>query len=118
MRHLESVEVVDSTHSHWKVKALAGKVLQWDAELIEDEENRVISWRSLPEADVDSAGSVWFTPVPGGQGTALRVVLKYDPPGGKAGAMVAKLFRQDAESEIEADLKQLKCILEGDGTME
>ncbi len=114
MRHVESVTVLDPTHSHWRVKAFGGKTLEWDAETIEQEENRMISWRSLPEADVDSAGSVWFTPVPGGQGTVVRVVLKYQPPGGKAGVMLAKIFRQDAESEIEADLKQLKCILEGE----
>src|SRR5262249_23006088 len=65
MRHVELVTVTDPTHSHWRVKTLAGKSLEWDAELIEDEENRVISWRSLPDADVDNAGSVWFTPVPG-----------------------------------------------------
>jgi uncharacterized membrane protein len=40
-------------------------------------------------------------------------VLKYDPPGGKAGAALAKIFGQDAQSEIEKDLQQLKCTLEG-----
>src|ERR1043165_4073769 len=72
----------------------------------------MISWRSTPGADVDNAGSVWFTPVPNGQGTVVRVELKYVPPGGKTGAMISKLFRQDADAEIADDLNRLKTLLE------
>jgi uncharacterized membrane protein len=52
--------------------SLGGKTVEWDAEIIEAQENRMLSWRSLAGNDVDSAGSVWFTPVPGGQGTVVR----------------------------------------------
>src|SRR5437870_147561 len=69
MRHLKSVSVQDELHSHWMVKTVAGKVLEWDAEIIEQRENEMISWRSTPGADVDNAGSVWFTNLPGGSGT-------------------------------------------------
>ncbi len=112
MRHLESVSVQDDCHSHWVAKTLAGKTVEWDAEIIEQRENEMISWRSLPGADVDNAGSVWFTPVPGGQGTVVRVEMKYIPPAGKAGAWLAKLFGRDAESEIGDDLNRLKTFLE------
>jgi uncharacterized membrane protein len=112
MRHLESVTVQDDLHSHWVAKTFGGKKLEWYAEIIEERQNEMISWRSLPGADVDNAGSVWFTPVPGDTGTVVRLEMKYVPPGGKAGAMVSKLFRQDADSEIEEDLKRLKTLLE------
>lgn len=112
MRHVESVTVKDDLHSHWVVKALGGKKLEWDSEIIEQRENEMISWRSAPGADVDNAGSVWFTPVPGGTGTVVRVEMKYVPPGGKAGAFVSKLFRQDADAEIAEDLNRLKSLLE------
>src|SRR5215475_2546167 len=104
MRHLESVTVQDDLHSHCVVKTFGGKKLEWDSETIEQRENEMISWRSLPGADVDNAGSVWFTPVPGGSGTVVRLEMKYVPPGGKTGAIVSKVFRQDADSEIEEDL--------------
>jgi uncharacterized membrane protein len=112
LRHVESVTVKDDLHSHWVVKSLGGKKLEWDAETIEQRDNEMISWRSTPGADVDNAGSVWFTPVPNGQGTVVRVELKYIPPGGKTGALVSKLFRQDADSEIADDLNRLKTLLE------
>ncbi len=112
MRHVESVTIQDRIHSHWAIKTVAGKVLEWDSEIIEERDNEMLSWRSVPGADVDNAGSVWFTPIPGGQGTIVRVELKYVPPAGKTGALVAKLFGRDADSEIEEDLNRLKSVLE------
>src|ERR1051325_602414 len=112
MRHVESVTQQDDLHSHWVVKGLAGKKFEWDAEIIEQRENEMISWRSAPGADVDNAGSVWFTPVPGGTGTVVRVEMKYVPPGGKTAAAVSKLLGQDADAEIAEDLNRLKALLE------
>jgi uncharacterized membrane protein len=112
MRHLESVTVQDDLHSHWVVKTFGGKKLEWDAEIIEERKNGMISWRSEPGADVDNAGSVWFTPVPASNSTVVRLEMKYVPPGGKTAAFVSKLFRQDADSEIEEDLNRLKTLLE------
>jgi uncharacterized membrane protein len=112
MRHLESVTVQDNLHSHWSVKTVGGKVLEWDAEIIEQRPNEMISWRSAPGADIDNAGSVWFTSIPGGEGTIVRVELKYIPPAGKAGATIAKFLDADADAVIGEDLRRLKSLLE------
>src|SRR5207237_8217414 len=112
MRHLESVTVQDDLHSHWAARTLGEKVVEWDAEIIEQRENEMVSWRSVPGADVDNAGSVWFTRVPGGNATVVRVELKYLPPAGKTGAFIARLFGRDAASEIEEDLGRVKSLLE------
>jgi uncharacterized membrane protein len=72
----------------------------------------MISWRSLPGAELDNAGSVWFEPAPDGRGTVLRVEMKYDPPAGKLGAAIAKFFGADAEAEVEESLSRLKELLE------
>jgi uncharacterized membrane protein len=112
MRHLQSVTVLDNLHSRWIAKTVAGKLLKWDAEIIEQRQNEMISWRSAPGADVDNAGSVWFTKVPNGQGTLVRVELKYLPAAGKTGELIAKAFGRDADSAIEEDLYRLKSLLE------
>jgi uncharacterized membrane protein len=112
MRHVQSVRVLDDLHSHWAVRTVGEKLMEWDAEIIERRENEMISWRSLPGADVDNAGSVWFSPTLKGNGTNLRVSLKYLPVAGKAGAIVAKMLGRDAETEIEEDLYRLKSLLE------
>jgi len=111
MNHLESVRTLDEKNSHWVVEN-GGNTLEWDAELIEDRPNEIISWRSLPEADVDNAGSVWFKHATGNRGTVVKVALKYAPPGGKVAAKIAKVFGKDAANIIEDDLYRFKSLLE------
>ncbi|MEK6375157.1 MAG: SRPBCC family protein [Acidobacteriota bacterium] len=112
MSHLVSVEVIDSRRSHWKAKGPAGTDVEWDAEIIHEEPNRLIGWRSIPESHVDNAGSVHFSPATGGRGTEVKVILRYDPPGGKLGAVVAKLFGSDPGHEVREDLRALEQLLE------
>lgn len=112
MRHVVSVTESSDGISHWVIKTSHGKELAWDAQLIEDKPDQMISWESLEGGDVDNAGSVWFTPDPGGRATLLKVVMRYSPPGGKLGAALAKLFGDDAETQIAQDLSQLKSLLE------
>jgi uncharacterized membrane protein len=70
------------------------------------------SWRSLLGSEVDNTGSVRFRPAPGGRGTEIRVELRYDPPGGKLGAKLAKLFGEAPEQQVASDLRRLKQVLE------
>ena len=111
MRHLVSVERRGG-RSHWVAKGPAGTTVEWDAEIVHEEPNVMIGWRSIDGADVDNAGSVHFTPATGGRGTQVKVVLRYDPPGGRLGAAVAKLFGRDPGHEVQEDLRALKQLLE------
>jgi uncharacterized membrane protein len=112
MRHLESVEKITDTISHWRAKGPAGTIVGWDAEIFNEIPNKLIAWRSLEGADVVSAGSVNFDADPGGRGTRVTVHLQYNPPLGKVGAAIAKLFGADAETEIREDLRRFKQLLE------
>ena len=112
MNHLESVRVTGGNRSHWIAKAPAGRSVEWDAEIYNEKENELIAWRSLAGADVDSAGSVHFQAAPGGRGTVVKVVLKYDPPGGIIGATIAKLFGEEPSQQIEEDLRRFKQVME------
>lgn len=112
MSHLESVTVLDDRRSRWvaKAPAILGGVVEWDAEIINDEPNALIAWRSLGGADVDNAGSVRF--VPAGSGTDVKVVLDYIPPAGRIGSWVAGLFGKEPEQQIHEDLKRFKETME------
>ena len=112
MNHLEAVRVTGEGRSHWVAKAPAGTTVEWDAEVYNEKENEMIAWRSLEGSDVDNAGSVHFTRASGGRGTEVRVVLKYDPPGGKVGSLVAKLFGEEPEQQIQEDLRRFKQLME------
>ncbi len=116
MGHLESVRVTGGNRSHWIAKAPAGSSVEWDAETYNEKENELIAWRSLEGADVANAGSVHFTAAPGGRGTEVRVVLKYDPPAGIIGATIAKLFGEEPSQQIEEDLRRFKQLMEAGET--
>lgn len=111
MQHLVNVTELEDGRSHWVARGLLGTTVEWDAEIIEDRPGDVISWRSLPGADVDTAGSVHFFERPGG-GTTVRVSLKYDPPAGKAGAAIAAALGQSVDERLEDDLQRFKQHME------
>jgi uncharacterized membrane protein len=110
MRHLESVEQFDGNRSHWTAKGPAGIDAHWDAEIINEIPNELIGWRSVADANVANAGSVHFTPTVGG-GTEIRVVLRYDPPGGAVGDAFLRLFGEDPAAQIADDLGRLAALL-------
>ena len=61
-KNFESVTVIDERRSHWVATAPAGKRVEWDAEIVNEIEPDLIAWRTLPGADLVSAGSVRFRP--------------------------------------------------------
>ena len=111
MDHLESVRVLDEQRSHWVAKGPAGTRIEWDAEIHNELPNELIAWRSLPGAEVDHAGSVHFDPAHDG-GTQVRVILRDSPPGGKAGAAVARLFGEEPSQQVAEDLRRFKQVME------
>jgi uncharacterized membrane protein len=111
MQHLERVRVLDARRSRWIARAPAGASVEWTAELIEDQPNELIVWRSVDGAAVPNTGSVQFTPASHG-GTAVLVELRYQPPGGRLAALVAKLFGEEPDVQVGSDLRRLKQVLE------
>lgn len=111
MENLESVTKLDETRSHWVANGPGDKKVEWDAEIYNEKENEMIAWRSLPGADVTNAGSVHFEEAPG-HGTYVKVVVNYNPPGGKAASLLAKLFGKEPGQLIEHNLRRLKQLVE------
>ena len=112
MKHLQSVKATGDKTSHWIVNGPAGRTVEWDAEIVNEIENELLAWRSLPGSTVQNAGSVHFTDAAGGRGTQIRVSLQYNPPGGVVGAWFARLFGENPEHQIFEDLGRLKAMLE------
>src|SRR5688572_10472732 len=112
MSHLESVQVLDGRRSHWSARGPAGIRLEWDAETLEDRPNELISWRSLPGGQVDTAGFVRFRPATKDRGTEIVVEMRYDPPGGVVGASIAKLFGESGQEVVTRDLQAFKNVME------
>ena len=111
MQHLERVRVLDARRSRWTARTPAGASLEWTTELIDDQPNELIVWRSVDGATIPNTGSVQFTPASHG-GTAVLVELRYQPPGGRLAAIVAKLFGDEPGIQVGSDLRRLKQVLE------
>jgi uncharacterized membrane protein len=112
LSHLESVQVTGERRSRWKARLPAGLTIEWNAEIVEDQPNSFLAWRSVENSDIEASGSVRFEPGLGGRGTLIRVELRYSPPGGAMAAKVAKILGADPGSLIKQDLRALKQILE------
>jgi uncharacterized membrane protein len=113
MHNLDAVtEHAGTNRSHWVVAGPAGLRVEWDAEIINEVENKILAWRSLPGADVVTAGAVNFSTVRDGRSTQVTVHLQYAPPAGRAGALLASLFGRAPEQTVREDLRRLKQLLE------
>ena len=116
MSHLESVKTLPNGTSHWRAKGPAGLDVTWDAEIVGDKRGELISWRSLPHSTVANAGAVRFKEV--GGGTEVAVKLTYNPPAGRLGAAVARLFGEAPSVQIRDDLNRLKTSMEDKSSSE
>ena len=111
MRHLESVETTGERTSHWKAKAPLGASVEWDAEVTSDVPNERIGWKSAEIADIPNSGVVEFRPTVN-RGTEVIVTLTYEPPAGKLGSLVAKLFGEEPSQQVAEDLRRFKQLME------
>jgi uncharacterized membrane protein len=100
MAHLNRVTETPDGKSHWVAAGPAGLAVEWEAEIINEVENKV------------TAGSVNFDAARGGRSTQVSVHLQYAPPAGRAGAFVASLFGRAPSQTVREDLRHFKQLLE------
>jgi len=112
MTGLQSVRALDDRRFHWVAKGSDGEAMEWDCEITEDRPGSAVAWRTLEGAQIPSAGSVIFEPAPNGRGTIVRASMHYSPPGGRLTASLARMLRQDPQSQVREDLRRFKQLLE------
>lgn len=112
MVHLESVEVHDALRSRWRARGPVGSSFEWNAEIVDERANELISWRSIGGSEVINSGVVRFRAAPGGRGTEVHVEATYAPPAGDLGRLIALASGEEPGQQIEGDLRRLKQVLE------
>ncbi len=114
MKDLKSIDVRSQTKSHWTVE-VKGLSADWDAEITSEHKGDMIAWiawKSIEGSDVETSGSIWFSPAPEALGTVISLALDYKLPGGKITDLVTKMFGEDPKSLAFINLRRLKCYLE------
>jgi len=110
MKFVVSVTETDARHSHWMVKGPGGQTFEWDAEIVEDIPDKIISWRSLPNSDVENSGQIRFAAGP--KGAEVRLRMRYHIPGGKVADKLATFFSGDPQEQVRENLWRFKQLLE------
>jgi uncharacterized membrane protein len=110
MAHLVEVRRLDDRRHHWVARGPAGVPAAWDSEIIGLEPERLVAWRSVPGSMVENAGCVRFAKADGA--TRIDIELRYHPPAGALGHLVAALFGTDPKHAMDEDLVRLKSLLE------
>lgn len=111
MNHLDSVRSVSSTISEWTAKGPAGLgKISWNAEIVRDEKEQLLSWNSIEGSTIKNAGKVTFKSK--GNATEIDVTISYHAPLGVAGERAAKLLNPYFEKMVKDDISNLKLYLE------
>ena len=108
MGGVSQVTQLSDTTLHW-VAEIAGVRREWDAAILQQVPDEVVSWAATEGAT--NAGAVHFTPN-GPTSTTVTLLLEYEPEGlvEKAGDALALVQRQ-----AEADLERFKAFIEARG---
>jgi len=114
MRHISSIKLIDEKRSRWEVNIpqINPVAVKWDAEIVKDEPEQLLSWQSLPGSMIENAGKVEFRDALGNRGTELKIAITYRPPAGNIGSGVSRLMNPLFEKMIKEDLLNVKQFIE------
>jgi uncharacterized membrane protein len=109
MEGVQEVRQLSDTRTHWKTK-IAGATREFDAEIVNQEPDRLIAWRSVQGPN--QGGEVTFQP----EGTdRTRVALRMDFTPSDTTEKIGDATNM-VERRVEGDLKRFKEFIESRGT--
>jgi len=108
MENVESVTQIDDTHLRW-VAEIAGKRNEWEAEIVRQEPDRVVAWKSVDGKG--TSGEVKFEPL-GSDRTKIDVTISWEPEG-----MLESLGEKVGADTmgVKKDLQNFKELIEHRG---
>ena len=110
MENIEEVRMTGEDTSHWKVKGPLGTSVEFDAKTTEMNPDQGVGWNTI-DGQVMTSGEIRFQEVQPDR-TQVEVTMNYaDPPGGKAGELVANIL-SDPEKSMSQDLENFAGIVE------
>ena len=116
MSHIEDVRELSNKKSEWTAEVPGGLgTIEWEAEIIWEQKNHSIAWKSLPDSEIENSGEVRFQDAGNGKSTIVESRISYRPPAGQAGGLAAKLLNPAFKKVVENDLKEFKRVMEKGG---
>ncbi len=112
MDNIKSVVDLGGGRSRWTIKGPGGKDLELATKIIEDIPGRKMAWESEPDSEIYTAGVLELSDAPGGRGAYVRLMMRYNPPGGTLGRGIAKLLQREPTLQASRDLRRFKQLME------
>ena len=112
MDNVREIVTLDGERSRWVIEAPLGATVSVVTRIIEDVPGKTIAWVSEPDSQIATEGRVEFADAPPGRGTYVRLVMRYTPPAGSLGRVVAKLFQREPNVQARRDLRRFKSLVE------
>ena len=112
MPQLDSVKKIGDRTYRWVAISPVGGRLQWDAEIVEDQPSKLISWRSLPNSDVMVEGQVEFRPATANRGTLITATIDHRSTVAPMAKSLAKIVGADPSFFIRQNLRHFKALVE------
>ena len=109
---IRDIRVVDERHSHWQFKLTDARYLEWTAQLLDDEPQQLLVWRTVEPSDLHHRGWVHFEPLRGGRSTRQTIRLYIHAPGGRPGAQLVQWLHNIPARYFTRDLQYFRSILE------
>ncbi len=111
LKHIKKIKVTDDIHSHWVLKT-PGKFpsVEWNAEIIDQDDARELSWRSLPGSMIETAGKINFEDI--SNTTQLTILITYRAPAGYIGSAIANFLNSTLQKFVEEDISNFKEYIE------
>ena len=107
---ITEVRATGANTYHWVMRDEPGdKILEWDFEILADEPEKRIAWRSL-SGEPQSAGEVIFEPAPGGRGTMVTVLEQFRI--GKLSRTWEAITGRDPKQSAIENLRHFKAMAE------
>ena len=94
--------------SHWVMRA-GEKTVEWDAEIMNDEPGRRITWRSIG-GQSQNAGEIIFEKAPGGRGTLVTELQEFGM--GKLASAWKTLVDRNPKQAVIENLRHFKALAE------
>lgn len=112
MKHLENVTTLDDKVSEWTAR-IPGNMgtISWRSEIVEDEKDEKISWKSVPDSTIENEGTTHFRDA-GKFGTEIHVIINYSAPLGTPGESVAKMLNPAFKEMVQEDIKNFRRYME------
>lgn len=107
-----SIEATGEKTSRWTIQGPAGLRFQWDTEVIEEEPNKLIRYRTTSFHAFSTTWNVYFSAVGHGASSSTEVREVMEVPLGIVGMKGLALVGHPPAEEIASNLNRLKQLME------